>query len=111
MGCSQSSAAGSSGPLTGVVPKWKSDEPMTKDDLARKREEFWDTAPYYGGNEECWAALKSAVEAPSRSAANDILLAAAITVPSGVLTESYDRLGYKYEIPLYCLKEPSNMVS
>lgn len=33
-----------------VVPSWKSNEPLTREDLEAKREQFWDTQPYYGGN-------------------------------------------------------------
>ena len=111
MGCSQSTSGGGGGggPVKTRAPKWNSDEPMSGEDLERKREEFWDTAPYYGGNEECWGILKAAVEAGSMSETNSILVAAGMTCPSGVLTETYDALGYKYELPLYVLTKPANL--
>lgn len=28
---------------------WKHPQPITKTDLVRMRDEFWDTAPHYGG--------------------------------------------------------------
>lgn len=33
-----------------IVPKWKSDEPMSVEQLRQEREQFWDTQPHYGGN-------------------------------------------------------------
>ena len=30
--------------------KWKSQEPVTLEELQKRREEFWDTAPHYGGD-------------------------------------------------------------
>lgn len=39
-------------------PKWRSDQPMTAEELERQREVFWDTEPHYGGSREIWDALK-----------------------------------------------------
>ena len=30
-------------------PRWKSEEPVTVSSLQKLRDEFWDTAPHYGG--------------------------------------------------------------
>ncbi|CAI9088836.1 OLC1v1023279C1 [Oldenlandia corymbosa var. corymbosa] len=53
MGCAGSSQ--SKGDGTGTVKKirkpkpWKHPQPITKSQLVQLREEFWDTAPHYGG--------------------------------------------------------------
>ncbi|RVX03958.1 hypothetical protein CK203_021728 [Vitis vinifera] len=41
--------------ITGTVKKirkpkpWKNPQPLTKTQLMQMRDEFWDTAPHYGG--------------------------------------------------------------
>eukprot|EP00300_Choanocystis_sp_HF-7_P022422 c21682_g1_i1.p2 GENE.c21682_g1_i1~~c21682_g1_i1.p2 ORF type:complete len:108 (+),score=17.26 c21682_g1_i1:107-430(+) len=106
MGCASSKG---NGPILADPPKWTSETKMTREELKKKREEFWETEPYYGGRPECWAALRQAVEAKDRKSANAIIVGAEMTLPTGVLTESYDALGYKYDIPIYCLREPINL--
>jgi len=54
--------------MTGNVKKirkpkpWKHPQPITKSQLMQMRDEFWDTAPHYGGRKgsvslECYIAL------------------------------------------------------
>ena len=31
-------------------PRWRSDDPITEEELKRIRDEFWDTEPHYGGD-------------------------------------------------------------
>jgi len=31
-------------------PRWRSEQPLTKEELEQKREQFWDTEPHYGGD-------------------------------------------------------------
>ena len=31
-------------------PRWRSDTPLTEEELQRMRAVFWDTEPHYGGN-------------------------------------------------------------
>ncbi|XP_009590968.1 uncharacterized protein LOC107773971 isoform X3 [Nicotiana tabacum] len=87
---------------------WKHSEPITRDQLVRLRDEFWDTAPHYGGRKEIWDALRAAAE-------SDINLAQAIVDSAGVivqapdLTVCYDERGAKYELPKYVLSEPTNL--
>jgi hypothetical protein len=47
------------------------------------RDEFWDTAPHYGGQKEIWDALRAAAEA-------DIHLAQAIVDSAGIIVQSED---------------------
>ncbi|CAI9760151.1 unnamed protein product [Fraxinus pennsylvanica] len=88
---------------------WKHSEPITRIELIRMRDEFWDTAPHYGGRKEIWDALRAAAEA-------DITLAQAIVESAGVivqnpdLTVCYDERGAKYELPKYVLSEPANLI-
>ncbi|KAL0442610.1 UNVERIFIED_CONTAM: Ubiquitin domain-containing protein 2 [Sesamum latifolium] len=77
------------------------------------REEFWDTAPHYGGRKEIWDALRAAAEA-------DLTLAQAIVDSAGVIVQNpdlticYDErdviAGAKYELPKYVLSEPTNLI-
>ncbi|XP_041875055.1 ubiquitin domain-containing protein 1 isoform X1 [Corvus kubaryi] len=100
-------------PLKKECPKWKSDYPMTDGQLRSKRDEFWDTAPAFEGRKEIWDALKAAayaVEANDHSLAQAILDGASITLPHGSLTECYDELGNRYQLPVYCLAPPVNLI-
>lgn len=83
---------------------------MTREDLKKKRETFWETEPFYGGRAECWQALRQAIEAKDRKTANSIITTAEMTLPNGMLTEAYDALGYKYDVPVYCIRNPSNLL-
>ncbi|KAJ4844284.1 hypothetical protein Tsubulata_009837 [Turnera subulata] len=139
MGCAGSSRAkGDDGMKKVRKPKpWKHSEPITKTQLLQMRDEFWDTAPHYGGRKgivstdqyhcltirhlpleitrgveflvQIWDALRAASEA-------DITLAQAIVDSAGVIVQSedmticYDERGAKYELPKYVLSEPSNMI-
>ncbi|KAJ8898634.1 hypothetical protein K2173_004618 [Erythroxylum novogranatense] len=111
MGC-----AGSSHSQGGVSAKkirkpkpWKHPQPISKTELIQMRDEFWDTAPHYGGRKEIWDALRAAAEA-------DIALAQAIVDSAGVivqnadLTVCYDERGAKYELPKYVMSEPANLI-
>ncbi|TRY75367.1 hypothetical protein TCAL_00762 [Tigriopus californicus] len=98
-------------PLRHEKIRWKSDIPLTDGQLKSKRDEFWDTAPAFDGKPEIWNALKAAAEAiegPSEDfdLAQAILDGAGISLPHGSLVESYDELGTRYVIPVYCLSYP-----
>ncbi|XP_010537717.1 PREDICTED: ubiquitin domain-containing protein 1 [Tarenaya hassleriana] len=88
---------------------WKHPSPISKAELVQMREEFWDTAPHYGGKKEIWDALRAAAEA-------DACLAQAIVESAGVIVHNtdlsicYDQKGAKYELPKYVLSEPSNLI-
>ncbi|XP_041921281.1 ubiquitin domain-containing protein 1a isoform X1 [Alosa sapidissima] len=101
-------------PLKKERPKWKSDYPMTEGQLRSKRDEFWDTAPAFDGRKEIWDALKAAaiaLECNDHQLAQAIVDGASITLPHGSLTECYDELGNRYQLPAYCLAPPLNLVS
>ncbi|KAG7217077.1 hypothetical protein INR49_027617, partial [Caranx melampygus] len=122
-------ALGRNQPLKRERPKWKSDYPMTEGQLRSKRDEFWDTAPAFEGRKEIWDALRaaaSAFESNDHLLAQAILDGASITLPhaykvepdrvikqqaqEGALTECYDELGNRYQLPVYCLSPPVNMI-
>ncbi|CAH9055505.1 unnamed protein product [Cuscuta europaea] len=73
------------------------------------REEFWDTAPHYGGQKEIWNALQAATEATDITLARTIVNSAGIIVHSPDMTICYDERGAKYELPKYVLSEPTNL--
>ncbi|XP_072230117.1 ubiquitin domain-containing protein 1 isoform X2 [Leuresthes tenuis] len=106
--------AGRNEPLKKDRPKWKSDYPMTEGQLRSKRDEFWDTAPAFEGRKEIWDALKAAavaLECNDHELAQAIVDGASITLPHGTLTECYDELGNRYQLPVYCLVPPLNLIS
>ncbi|XP_039004564.1 ubiquitin domain-containing protein 2-like isoform X1 [Hibiscus syriacus] len=88
---------------------WMHSEPITRAQLTRIRDEFWDTAPHYGGQKEIWDALRAAAEA-------ELILAQAIIDSAGVIVQNddlticYDERGAKYELPKYVLSEPINLI-
>ncbi|XP_061558530.1 ubiquitin domain-containing protein 2 isoform X2 [Phycodurus eques] len=106
-------ALGRNQPLKRERPKWKSDYPMTEGQLRSKRDEFWDTAPAFEGRKEIWDALRAAAgafESRDHPLAQAILDGASITLPHGALSECYDELGNRYQLPVYCLAPPVNMI-
>ncbi|XP_043912166.1 ubiquitin domain-containing protein 1 [Protopterus annectens] len=106
--------AGRNEPLKKERPKWKSEYPMTDGQLRSKRDEFWDTAPAFEGRKEIWDALKAAayaVESNDHELAQAILDGANVMLPYGSLTECYDELGNRYQLPVYCLAPPVNLIT
>lgn len=91
-------------------PKWRSDQPMTQEDLERQREVFWDTEPHYGGSREIWDALKAACEAQDPDTTKLIIESAGIIVASEDLTICYDSKGFKYDMPKSCWAPPTNLI-
>lgn len=51
-----------------------------------------------------------AAEADDHETAQAVIDAINVTLPLGNLTMVYDELGNKYEIPSYCLSEPTNLI-
>lgn len=88
--------------------------PLMESQLRSKRDEFWDTAPAFEGRKEIWDALKAAAYAAET---NDFTLAQAIidganiSLPNGTLLDCYDELGSRYQLPVYCLSAPANLVA
>ncbi|RWW19722.1 hypothetical protein BHE74_00011242, partial [Ensete ventricosum] len=73
---------------------WKHAEPLTEAQLKKMRDEFWDTAPYYGGKKEV-SSIYSLHFSFFRSAETDT---------SNCIS------GAKYELPKFVLSEPSNLI-
>jgi len=100
-------------PLKPEKPKWKSDVPLTEGQLRSKRDEFWDTAPAFEGRKEIWDALKAAayaLETGDHSLAQAIVDGANISLPNGTLMDCYDELGNRYQLPVYVLSAPTNLI-
>ncbi|KAK8493647.1 hypothetical protein V6N13_121517 [Hibiscus sabdariffa] len=111
MGCAGSTPAKGDGNGNKIrKPKpWKHPQPITKSQLVQMREEFWDTAPHYGGRKEIWDALQAAAEA-DLNLAQVIVDSAGVIVQNADLTICYDERGAKYELPKYVLSEPTNLI-
>jgi len=99
--------------LRHTLPRWTSETAITRGALNSKRDEFWETAPKYGGKKEVWDALKAAsgaMESGDFALAKVIIETAAIKVTKGSLSETFDEFGHKYQLPLYCLSPPDNLI-
>lgn len=95
------------------LPKWTSETAITQGALKSKRDEFWETAPKYEGKKEIWDALKAAASAMENGEfglASVIIETAGIKVQNGSLSETFDEMGHKYQLPLYCLSKPENLI-
>ncbi|WZZ80420.1 hypothetical protein YC2023_100992 [Brassica napus] len=121
MGCSSSTAKAEGTPSLSLLsrgrkekirrPKsWKHPQPISRAELTQMREEFWDTAPHYGGKKEIWDALRAAAEEEDLSLAQTIIESAGVIVHNTDLTICYDEKGSKYELPKYVLRDPSNLI-
>ncbi|CAH1783559.1 unnamed protein product [Owenia fusiformis] len=100
-------------PLKPEKPKWKSDIPLTEGQLRSKRDEFWDTSPAFEGRKEIWDALKAAayaLETGDHTLAQAIVDGANIALPNGNLMDCYDELGNRYQLPVYVLSSPTNLI-
>jgi hypothetical protein len=100
-------------PLKHRRPKWKSDVRLTEAQLQQKRDEFWDTAPAFEGRSEIWDALKAsaqALDSGDHQLAQAILDGAGISLPNGTLMDCYDELGNRYQLPVYVLSAPINLL-
>ncbi|ESO87853.1 hypothetical protein LOTGIDRAFT_219753 [Lottia gigantea] len=100
-------------PLKPEKPKWKSDIALTDGQLRSKRDEFWDTAPAFEGRKEIWDALKAAayaLETGDHAMAQAIVDGANISLPHGTLMDCYDELGNRYQLPVYVLSAPTNLI-
>jgi hypothetical protein len=98
---------------SGCRPRWKSDVPITENQLRRKREEYWDTAPAFDGRKEIWDALHGAcyaIEQNDIDLAQSIINCANISLPHGTLLDCYDELGSRYQLPIYVLSPPTNLI-
>ncbi|KAL3646225.1 hypothetical protein CASFOL_011405 [Castilleja foliolosa] len=111
MGCVGSSQNKAEGNVKKIKkPKaWKHPKPITKSQLIQLRDEFWDTAPHYGGRKEIWDALRAAAEA-DLTLAQTIVDGAGIIVHNADLTVCFDERGVRYELPKYVLSEPKNLI-
>ncbi|BFZ60233.1 hypothetical protein YB2330_001260 [Saitoella coloradoensis] len=92
---------------------WTSPLPLSLPDLLHQRLAFWETAPTYEGREHIWRLLRVVVEDAelSLSEKQGMLDAEGLVLPTGGLLDgAYDRTGVRYQVPVYCLAEPTNLV-
>ncbi|GAQ78711.1 Ubiquitin domain-containing protein [Klebsormidium nitens] len=110
MGCAGSKSKEKAGSQVRKPKPWKHPTPITRGELKKMREEFWDTAPHYGGQREIWDALRVAAEGDP-AFAETIIESAGIILPNGGdLSTCYDERGAKYDLPHYVLSDPVNLV-
>lgn len=106
--------------------RWKDKSRLwTADEIRRARAAFWDTRLTYGGQKETWDVLKFVCDELQRMKAaqgrldevtilatcQTSLDAAGINLPDGYLCHDvFDESGFRYEIPMYIVCDPDNVV-
>jgi Ubiquitin-binding domain len=74
-----------------------------------KRAEFWDTQPSYGGSQDIWSAIKTALECDDMGTMQVYLQAADVKPANNNLTAFYDSRGFLYEIPEWAVSDPVDL--
>ncbi|KAF8474689.1 hypothetical protein BDZ91DRAFT_273129 [Kalaharituber pfeilii] len=96
-----------------VMHKWSSKTPITREELTRRRDEYYDTR--VTGRTEVWRVMRLAIETMENGdfpTAQEIINASGITIPTGNLIHgAYDERGIRYELPEYCVSAPSNLIT
>nr|GEY24230.1 hypothetical protein [Tanacetum cinerariifolium] len=82
---------------------------MTQDELNARRNEFWNTISIYGGRQEIWDTLRQATESELHIA-QSIFDSHGIVLHCPDMTICLDNKGARYELPLYVLSEPVNVI-
>lgn len=85
--------------------------PYTREALQQKRERFWATR--LEGRKEMWQALKMASEMEDADTARQIRESSGLTHFSRNSVSSvycFDELGNRYEIPMYVIHDPENLL-
>ncbi|KAI5808865.1 hypothetical protein DFH27DRAFT_469575, partial [Peziza echinospora] len=95
-----------------VAHTWVVMSPMTREQLMRAREEFFDTR--VTGRPEVWGTLRlvvESIESGDIATAQEMLTASGITTPTGNLVHgAYDELGTRYDLPDYAIATPRNLL-
>jgi len=83
------------------------DAPRTRDELVRRREEFWDTASAYGGASEVWGALRACCEREfDEETSREVLRASGAVSCDATLSVTFDALGRRYALPAFVRGTP-----
>jgi len=99
-------------PNLGAVPWDKDFPPITMAQLQKRRDEFWDTR--VEGRPEMWQAIRVSSEAEDVMTSKTILESAGLTaldIDKPDCCFCYDERGFRYEIPMYVLQLPRNLIS
>ncbi|KFP32006.1 Ubiquitin domain-containing protein 1, partial [Colius striatus] len=103
--------AGRNEPLKKERPKWKSDYPMTDGQLRSKRDEASDTvSPAKVGRQGRLCPFAWGGPFPIWVVRGDAYAQHLVLLSPGSLTECYDELGNRYQLPVYCLAPPVNLI-
>jgi len=96
----------------GLGVSWEGSFPaISRVELVKRREEFWDTR--IEGKAEMWQAIRMSAEAGDASTAAAIMDSAGLTpydIDKADSCYCYDQLGNRYEVPMFVLYEPSNLL-
>lgn len=74
---------------------------MTKEEIDIKIKEFWDTR--VEGNSMVWQVLQQACAEPEPEKAEDLIKAYNLTLNNGLLQQTYDERGYRYDLPPFVI--------
>lgn len=93
-----------------ILPQWEYETPVTLEALEKKRRQFWETEPHYGGSREIWDALQGACATEDLEQRVVIVEAAGIIPATAMLTLCYDERGFLYKLPFFVLSRPQNLI-
>ncbi|CAI9292849.1 unnamed protein product [Lactuca saligna] len=88
---------------------WNHDADITLEQLRDMRNVFWRNIPRFGGQLEIWQALRRAAES-DLPYAQAIIDENRIRLVNRDMSICYDELNIRYELPLYVLSEPENLL-
>jgi hypothetical protein len=78
---------------------------ITLEELNVKRNEYWETR--VEGEEKSWKALRLACEAPEGEDGIKAMIAAGLKLINKTLQLAFDKSGHKYDVPVFCINDPS----
>ncbi|KAI3495380.1 hypothetical protein L1887_37713 [Cichorium endivia] len=88
---------------------WNHDADITREQLRDMRNVFWRNIPRFGGQPHIWQALRRAAES-DLPYAQAIIDENRIRLVNRDMTVCYDDQHTRYELPLYVLSEPENLL-
>jgi hypothetical protein len=90
---------------TGLKKTFAYSSNIPMEELQIKRNEYWETR--VEGVEKSWKALRLACESPESEEGIKAMVAAGMKLVKQTLQLSFDSSGHKYDVPVFCINDPS----
>lgn len=76
---------------------------MTREEIDTKIKEFWETR--VEGSPLIWTVLQQACDEPDSEKAETLVKTYGLTLPNGLLQQTYDAQGYRYDLPAFVINQ------